>query len=405
MEYKLLSGSKIDRKKPTQDVSNAPQAEGPGVLSRLGYSALQGLEAPGRALDALLGLFGEQPLMRSSVSEEFRKYLGAQPEQLEPQNILESYGQRFLKQAPIAGLFGPAALGSTAIGSAFGAGLERLGAPPLVQDIGQLAGELGTGLLRGKIPLRTLGRKQTTAYEAAEKAVGAELPKTPAFPIFNRITQVEKNLVTETNQKVKDIVGSALDTVKKNIETLESGIETISPQKALELRKNIYKDISQLKGPLKRAYPYLKELPEGINDFFAWYATENPEFYNHLSQADKYTQLKHIYSWVEDSLDKLPSFGGVKGIVKKTLGKYTLGGAERFARRLIKHPGTMLEHYFDMARTLSRALTSPGITSTPSLLLNNVNEFAQAFEEEKPARKEIKEYPGIKLLSGQRIYR
>ncbi len=397
MKVELLRGSKrtaepVESNKP-DNVVDQQQNEGPGLLGRLGYAVGKGFEAPGNAIDALLQLLGEPKASKGSFVEDIAKKAGYSPNQFEPQSTLESYGQRFLKQAPVSAAFGPASLASTALGTGVATGAEALGAPEYVQDIAQLGTEIAAGALSGKIP--TLGKAQKTAYTAAK----SEVPKGARYessPISNAINITNEKLATEVSPKIEKKVTHAIEKIENNIRYAGKGKESISPIAAMDLRRKLYDNVEGM------PYEYTKELTSGINDFFASYAADNPKFYDLLKKADKYTELKNMQPLIEKAIDKLPlpfvdkipwARDVFKGAFKVgTLG--TVSESEKVLRRIYKSP-LAREHYFDVVKSVSN----------PSLFVRNLNELGQIIAEEEldiPHKKPSSENK-IEVLRGSRI--
>lgn len=318
----------------------------PGLFTRTGLAALRGLTSPSDLVNAINEAVYGQKLAVSPAKQLYSGLSeGYTPEQLEPQSFPERVLQKTAESVPLAGLLGgaPAALTST-IGSAAGATAGQLGLSPILQDLAQIGTELGTGRLLGKLP--TIAGKQKKFEELAKGAVKAGEVH-PIAGIKTALNEISNKLSTETNDKIVKRVSHAADILEKNI---ASGLA--DPNQIRTLRKNLYQTRKTFPKPYQH---YIDNLTKGINKNFALNIAENPDFFNNLSKADRFTELKHMKSYIEDFADKIgdlipTAIGGKFG--KKALnlifGK-TLGGSEKFFRNLINNP-TARSHYMDITQ-------------------------------------------------------
>lgn len=342
-EYKILRGSRKAEEQPvfeeqiTENIVEPsvqpPQTEGPGLLSRLGVSLVKGLELPGEIVNQLAQAIGEPSFLKQRLSQDITQALGATEEQLAPQGVVEKYGQRVLQQAPTAALFGPAALARTAVSAAPAVAAGEAGAPEWAQDLIQFGSDIALGIRSGQIKNPSIAKAQKQAYEAARSLVSdAESPGAPK--VIEALTQVGKDLQTETDAKTVKRVSSMLKTVKDNFRNLfaQRGEAGLNPKTAMDLRRKIYK--------LQSKYPdlteYTKPITEGINGFFAEYGSSNPEFIEKLSKADKLTAAKNMNSFLEGAFKQVPFLGKVPGLTE-LFGK-TIGQGEKIAKQFAVSP-------------------------------------------------------------------
>jgi hypothetical protein len=329
---------------------------------RAAYQASQ--DNPQSQLLKLLGGTGQQQV----PSQVIQNQLGIEPEQLQPQGFIESGLQRFISQAPLAGaLGGLSGLGTTAVGSAAATGAQALGAPESIQDITQLATELGTGAYKGKFPsIRSVQK----AEDALTRAAVEPKTKVRAQTIKDAIAGVEKELGTEVSEKYSSKIKNALDTIKENIIR-----NKINPVNAVDLRKKLYKLGNELPGDI--AATYIDPLTKSINKFFSIYGAENPEFYKHLTARDKLTELKNMKTVIADFLNlnskyitELP----VIGKIVPTILNGTINEVERFSRGILKNPQAR-KYYFNAV--------SAAAGNNPQLVVSNLNKVAQRIPELK----------------------
>lgn len=386
MPYEFLDDAK---QSIAQTVSQQQQ---PGFFTRVGLAGLRGIESPinlgnvgvrflakadpfsmlGLTSSALkyLGLpgAGEKP---AAVSEDIMQRMGITSQQVKPQSLPESIIQRGAETVPTAlALGGLPAAGLSALGSTTAGTAGYLGASPLVQDIIQGATEIGAGVKFGKIP--TVKGQQKRFEEAARAAVKpGELH--PVNAIKEAINSVERNLGTEANPKTVKKIRHVLGTIDQNISWATG---EMNPNTARDIRKSLYQFRTEL-APKDRHY--IDALTKSINQNFALNIAENPEFYNNLKRADKFTEMKNMKSYVNnfvDVFDAVPGVGKVvKEIAKSTLGK-TLGETEKLIKNLAFNP-VAREHYFDVVKA--------SIRQDPALFFKSVADL-QASLEKKPKK-------------------
>ncbi len=400
---KLLSGKKLSKEQELPNFANyePEQSEGPGIVGRLGLATVKGFEAPGHALDALLQLIGEPKLQQGSLSEDIRQKLGYQPEQVLPQSIPESYAHRFLGQAPSAVAFGPLeSLKGLALGSGAATGLEAAGAPEWAQDIAQIGTQLGHGRISGQVKPLTLGGRQKEAYGVVNKLV-PEGAKSKSSAVVDGINKARQALSTESNEKITSKINHAISTIENNLEQFQGKSGSyLDPKKALDLRRKLYRNVKNLPHDAKE---YSKILTDSLNNFFADYSAQNPKFYEALNKADKYTQLKHMNSYLADALGEGSSLlvKGIPGasqiskkLVQNVVGN-TIGEGEKFIRRIGTSP-LAREHYFDAFKA---------VTNNPPLAIKKLSELDEMLAAEDAGIKLLEEKPSskVKLLSGKKI--
>lgn len=204
---KILQGGLKSSVQPETNLESLKRVGiGTGISGLQGLENLFGLIPSG--LQALgikpVGFGGQEP---QKFSELLKEQYGLTPEYLQPQNLPESVLQKFAGKAPIASLFGPASLATSGLGSLVGGGLQQLGAPEILQDIGELGSEIGGGYKLGKF--LTPGQAQKAAYAQTKAAI----PKgkiVQAQPLINALTNAEEKLGTEVSKEVSNKIKNAL---------------------------------------------------------------------------------------------------------------------------------------------------------------------------------------------------
>ncbi len=296
-----------------------------------------------------------------NISKAIKQKFGLE-EYTQPRNTGEEYIQRFAESAPLAALGGIGGLGITAAGTGAATALNKAGLPEWVQNAGQVGTEVGLGLASGKIP--TIGSSQKIEYDLAKAAVN---PSTKASGklIRNALESVSTALEKEPSKHV-GAIRRAINIVGKN---MSAGV--INPAEAIDIRKKLYKLSGEL--PTHVYNEYIKPITKGINNFFASYAAENPEFYKHLSSGDKLTELKHMKSIISDGISSLglDKISGGK-IASKILGKIAFGAGEKFIRGIATNSAAR-KHYFDVVSSI--------LKNDPNLLIKNVAELSNSMPE------------------------
>lgn len=325
-------------------------------------------ESPNSLLLQLLGSLGQGK--NQVPSEVIQKQIGFQPEQIQSQSLLESGLQRFISQAPLAGsLGGLSGLASTALGSTAATGAEALGLPESAQDIAQLGTELAAGrYLTGAIP--SMKTAQQKAYEEAKSLAGEK--ESIIAPIRQAVTNVESQLGKETTKKVYDEMQHTLKIVDDNLNKVSGKLKV---KDAIDLRKKLnqtYKSASE------NAKPYVNELSNSFNDFFAVYGAENPKFYNALrNEADKLTELKNMQTLINKTgttlLEKFPGLIGATGKGVINLLGLPFGAGERFVRGLYNNPAAR-RYYFKAVSAAAK--------NSPKVMVNFLNKTMEELPEE-----------------------
>ena len=413
MKMEILSGQRLKNTKKSsdyfKDTKSSKAESGPASLPiRLGASLASGLDIPSNLVDAVTNLVSSSVGAENNHPNPFKfregyKYLtGTTEEQLKSQGFLENIGQRAIEKAPLAAAYGGipgVAIG--AAGAAAGAGLQQLGAPDWLSNLGELGSDILLGAYNGKVP--TLGTEQKAAYGAAEKAAEKAVKTPIATKVEASFGKLKHSLSTETNKKFAKVANNAQKTIKKLVRG-----HKLDPQDAFNLRKSLNRDIFSLDSTVpKHSKPYLRILKDGINEFFADYSAQNPEFYKQLSKADKLTELKHMNSYVADwaadhipvkALHKVAPWikGGIQDIIE-----FTLGTGEKILRQLGDPIGRDL--YFNM--------TKAAFNNSPSTFLKSARDLIDFFSGENKAKSngnallapKKKNYSSMELLSGSRL--
>lgn len=404
MDIKILRGSRINDLQSKSSIlpqshQSLPADEGPGLLSRLGLTAVKGLEVPGQLINKLNMALGEPSFIQKPLSEDIQQRSGYTPEQFEPQGPIERYAQKVAYQAPTAALFGPASVVQSAA-SAIPASLSgEFGAPKWLQDLIQFGSDIGIGKYYGKFT--GIKSAQKKAYDAA-RSLSKEGERVIAQPVVSALTDVGKNLSTETDMKKVKRVEHIIDTVKKNLnymfEQPNKSTDMLDPKIAMDIRRKIY--------DTTRKYPdiveYTKPITEGINNFFAQYGAQNSRFFEQLKRGDQLTAARNMSSFIEKGIDAIPIHGSIadfgKSFFKGILGK-TAGEVEKTVRRLVYNPSAR-DVYFDLVKSVGQ--------QNPSLILRNLNDLSSVLKEE-PIEfipfQESKQQSGngIRMIRGQKV--
>ena len=408
MAIKVLQGKRIapEMPKTSQSFEEEPkqfiqQTRPESILDTLGrvgtatgLGALRNLEGLANLATLPIQAVAGFPKL-SPFSEQIEREFGITPGQQEPQNLAERFIQRFGSQLPLAAIGGLPGIAQSAIGSGAGALAGEAGLPEGVQDLAQLGAGIGSGLFKGKIP--TLRSSQKQQYQLARAAVKPET-RAAAQPVINAMQHVEQQLGTEVNESVGNKVRHALKIIDQNLSK-----EKISPLTAMDLRRNLYKLGNSFSDA--DAKSYIEPLTKGVNEFFTNYAVENPKFFNHLSRADKLTQLKNMTSIFEKAgnlFGKIPGVSGpvIKNVIKYTLGK-SVGKGEKLFRALLTGEGW--RHYLNAGKATIENDPAFFLKSLANLRKSLPSEIADDLFEEQGNT--IKEAPnkGIKILQGKKL--
>lgn len=368
----------------------------------VGLSALSGLENVAGLLPLGLsalgfkptGTYGE-PLQR--LSSQIKEYHGLTPEYLAPQNLPESIAYKFAEKAPLAAaLSGPAGLAISGLESLVGGGLQRAGAPELLQSLA----ELGTGITAGitgvpnviqKGRILTPGMAQKEAYDITKSLVpkGKEIT---AAPIVNAIENLEEQLGTNLTKSL----GEKLNFAKEKIEGSIRGGK-LNPTKAIDLKTSL----NELSRDLSKAHAarYVQPLKQSFEDFFSHYAIENPAFYSKLKSAEKLTTLRNTRGIIETFADKL-GLNMLPGKVHKPLASI-LGHSTLGIDKFIKNIATNSEARKYFLRTAKSAFEqSPTLFSKHLMQLSNILDKRQKKERFKILKGSIKAQPSFQVLKG-----
>jgi hypothetical protein len=383
MEVKIIRGSRKETpvqpfSRPEQrrkEVSSEPnidmkKTEGPGLFSRLGHAAVKGLELPGEFVNQIAMLLGEPSFMKKRLSQDIQGYLGATPEQLEPQGTVEKYAQRVLTQAPTAALTGGlGGIARTAASAVPAVAAGEAGAPEWAQDLIQLGTDIGIGVRGGLIKSPSIKSAQKAAYDTARSLVSdAERPG--AQSVIEGLSKAGRALETETDPKTVKLIEHVIDTVKKNYSPIfkpraKGFVAGLNPKKAMDLRKSLNRLVSKNNSILE----YTKPITEGLNNLLAQYGAENPAFFSSLTRADKLTAARNMTSFLEKSIKSIPVLGS-KGKIGDFVGKIA-GNAERIAKGLMFSPEAR-NIYSETIKSISSGSAAPIIERN---LLNLDNFF------------------------------
>ena len=297
-----------------------------------------------------------------------KKQFNLSNEYLEPKSGYERLVQRFGQGAiPSALLGGVPGLALNAVGSGAASAAGELGAPEALQDVIQLGTEIATGRGASKIPgigktlaktkIPTVREAQKAEYELAKAATAKSLP-TKASSISKAMNEVGLALESETDPKTHKAISHALEALGKNINA-----DKINPSKAVELRKNLYRQGNKLDKAVSATY--IQPLTKGINDFFVQYGAENPTFYKHLNKADRLTEFRHMTSYLGDLVKKLDLGKIPGGKLAEEATSYILSNLEKTAKGAATNPA--------FREYLTKSVRSAGKNDAVSVVKNITN--------------------------------
>ena len=304
------------------------------ALEKVGKFATRGIEPQTQ--------FGNKPLPQNQnieanvPSRNLEQQYGITPEYLEPQGAAENFIQRVGSSAPLAALTGGlSGLGTSVFGGAAAAGAGKLGAGEGLQDIVQLGSEILSGVGRPSL-------KETKRLNYQLAKVPEEL-RLAATPIQKNISQVGEALRHEVDTSVAKKIKNAVRIVEDNIFQ-----KNINPNDAKELRSSLYalgKDFTEA-----QRVKYLDPLTKGINDYFALHAATTPDFYRHLTYADKLHTLENMTLKLPELVGKfkLEKIPGAQYLAEDVIGK-----VERFGRGFVNNWGAR-KYLFDTVKSVAK---------------------------------------------------
>jgi len=340
------------------------------------------------------------PASTDVLSSLIQKQLSVPEQALQPENLLTSLGQRF------AGSFIPNAILSTAtgglstlpelaktigLGSAAATGAKAFGLPEQVQDVTQLATEIGRGIYKGRI--KTPRGAQKLAYETTESL---------GHPLSENANNIQSKILDLENQITKFAPTESIEKeVKYQLGKLQDLIHPLNNKlnfkEAIQRRRSIN---DAFKNASSKAQPYLTDLKNSINDFFNSYAIEHPEFLKSLNKADQISTMVNMQS-------KIGEFGGklisnfipslklgdkgattdklIGGVVNNILGN-TIGLAETTLVNIVKNPE---------ARRYYLSAVGGALKEDPYLVIDNLMKLQNSFPQYFTPQKRTK---GIKIL-------
>lgn len=388
MAFKFENLNNTENVEPSNDSS---------LLQRLGHAGVRGILNPIRLGKSALELV-TSPIYNQiikSMPEEVQQKIAERTqrenagieknigrfysEQNAPQSTLESIGQRFLEGAPLTAAFGPANLLRSGIGSIAGGLLERGLNSPGLGDIGQLATEIGLGIVPKSAYAKAgnIGKKvgELTAEKVPTISRGIKsaqhiMESTPVkeyggSAIKDAMKNVTDRLLTEPDQAVAKKINDTLELIDKNF----TG-KNINPLTASSIKAKINRASQELKPSV--AAEYIEPLRKGFNDFFAMNYAQNPTFFDALNTRDRLTELKHMNSFIGRILEATPI---VNQLPKKVLDKLDI---LRSPTRLFKGLATNQEarkHYFNVVKAIGTG--DAGIIGKS---LNRFIPFAEHYE-------------------------
>lgn len=300
-----------------KSVENAQSIGGLAKSGLLGLGSLFGMEDPHARL-LREGKISKEQAEIPDFAKLLQNKLGVSDEELPPKNPLENFVQRFGSQALLSGLLGGVpGLISTGVGSAVAAGSGALGAPEGIQDLVQLTGEIATPIgvrnipsvkkalaageinptvskYLGKFP--TVVEHQKSLYDKVEKLAGKK--ESTILPIQKALNSISSKLSKATSKKIGEEVGYSLGVIDNHLGNIKKG----KVKDALEFRRNLSKTYNTASDAVK---PYIKELRDSFNDFFAVYGAKRPTFLKALDKADRFTEYKHMATYLDKFISKL----------------------------------------------------------------------------------------------------
>lgn len=364
-----MGGGKIMPYRLVDDVSaSVPETGLEGFKRRGAMLGLEGLQSAENALALIpkaIGYAKGKDIPLDRLSDQIKREFGLTEEYLKPKDFTESVAKKFAGKAPLAALFGPAALAASAASSVVGAGLEKIGLPEWAQDVGEFVTDIGAGLKAGRI--LTPSGAQKAAYSAAKSAVPEGL-KVSAQPVINSWYNVTEKLGTEANKTVAGKVEFALEKISA---LLGKGKE-LNPAQIIDLKSSL----NQVGSEMSKldAAKYITPLIDGITDFFASYGATNPKFFDALTKGNQLTQMKHMATYI-DKFGNWISGLGIAGKPIQWLANEFLGRGESFLRSIIKLPEAT-KYYL--------GTVAAGITQDPNLFLKNITGLKNEVDKVEP---------------------
>lgn len=343
-------------------------SEAKRIGSGAGISALKGLESLIIGVPTALGM--PEP-MAGRPSQAIEQIAGLTPEYLEPQNFPEMALQKFAKYAPLSGFSG--ALSNTAglvrsgLGALAGGAAQYADLPEWAQDLAQLGTEVGTGVAQKAYGIRGA---QKAADTAARESVIPGSRSAAGVPTFKKtIYDLENKLRLEPDKALTGKIRHAYNTT---LRTLEGG--KANPVELMDLRKNLYRTAQKFDKSV--AAQYFEPLTKGINNVFAQYSAENPNFYRHLTERDKLTALKNMQPVIGDFISDLTSWFKPAQLLASPI-KAIFDEGERFLRGMVSNSA---------ARKLYLNTAKAAFNQNPTLFFNNANKLIDAVAKKEDDR-------------------
>ena len=265
------------------------------------------------------------------------------PEFLKTQSPFEDILQGTLSQAPFSIVSGASPLGAlstSAAGNIASTSLERLGASPLVQSIGQIGTELVSGSKGLRNPHKFENAKRS-AYQAAEKA---KIPDqiTKAGHI-EKALKVGADIVSkETNRSRQNDLRHIQKVLSSHIGyTNQSKDPLVNLGDLWDLKKNLNADFPRIDEKLKPAYHnYLN----GIKNALADSVKVNKDFWPNISKGDQLATIERLGHEIHDRY--MQSGNLIKKKLLSSVAKTIIDRPKNFIYTLNKYP-VAREYYFD----------------------------------------------------------
>lgn len=250
-----------------------------------------GIEAARRAYNFVTGQNITDPMIPlptkagiTQKAEELAQERYGTADVLKPQNVVENIADRFVSYIPHSlawGMTDPTNLLNSVTSAVAGGTLEKYGFGPEAQALGELAGGLGTSMIRSKI----LSGTEKAAKELQEKSfnLGKDIGKT--IPVLDpEAFQYISNLNLKAQQFPELYKKQTRGIIRRLNNFMESG--NLSAEGAWDIKQRIDK----LYKHGGSESPIYQELRTMLDKSLKKIGIENPEFGKHYYLANDVTQ-------------------------------------------------------------------------------------------------------------------
>lgn len=292
--------------------------EGVLGLANTGINAVRGKNAQGNILPSRLPLLNLEEA-RNVTQDIFGK------ENLQagsfPEEILQSVGRNLIPTIATGGSNIPLALGRDVAGTAVQKGLEKIGAPKILQIFGGIAGEKGLNKV-----LQKVGKSKAPQYLS-------EMAQEAKSNFYNQVEKTGEKVVTDAKN------------YKNKLQDIGEQISK-DTRLTLEGKKKLYRDINQYQGDFNkgkitgkdlfdrrtqlneiignssgREKFYYQGIKNSLVDELGKQSNLHPKFGKYLSDADAIHSAQNFGSVFKDALVEYPA------IKKQLSNPYAYGAA------------------------------------------------------------------------------